>query len=94
MFDGVLWIITFLSTVLLDVDLGLIIGVIFSFLIVLLRSSVPSVDVLQRDSDSQVWLDREKYQINSDSKYLIVQVLSIFIKQIGTFLGYSVRWNM
>merc|ERR1711868_267576 len=55
--DGAIWIVTFLSTVLVSVDLGLIIGVLFSFLVVIVRSVLPSVAVLQRDSSSKVWLD-------------------------------------
>ena len=46
--DGLLWIITFLATVLVDVDLGLIIGIAASIVIVFVRSLVPSVVVLQR----------------------------------------------
>ena len=46
--DGLLWIVTFSATVLVDVDLGLIIGILFSFLIVTLRSALPQVTILAR----------------------------------------------
>lgn len=46
--DGILWIVTFLATVLVDVDLGLMIGILFSFLIVTLRSALPQVTILAR----------------------------------------------
>ncbi len=42
-YDGVLWLVTFLATVLVDVDIGLGVGVVFSILIILVRSSIPSV---------------------------------------------------
>ena len=48
LWDGLLWIVTFSATVLVDVDLGLIIGILFSFLIVTLRSVLPSVVILVR----------------------------------------------
>lgn len=46
--DGLLWIVTFLATVLVDVDLGLMIGILFSFLIITLRSALPQVTILAR----------------------------------------------
>ena len=46
--DGLLWIVTFSATVLVDVDLGLIIGILFSFLVVMLRSALPKVIILAR----------------------------------------------
>ena len=48
LWDGLLWIVTFSATVLVDVDLGLIIGILFSFLIVTLRSVLPQVVILAR----------------------------------------------
>ena len=48
LWDGLLWIVTFSATVLVDVYLGLIIGILFSFLIVTLRSVLPSVVILVR----------------------------------------------
>lgn len=46
--DGLLWIVTFISTVLIDVDLGLITGLLVSIAIVLFRSVLPTVSVLER----------------------------------------------
>merc|ERR1719510_1357064 len=46
-YDGVLWLVTFLATVLLDVDIGLGVGVGFSILIILIRSSIPSVALIE-----------------------------------------------
>ena len=69
--DGGLWILTFLATVLMDVDLGLIIGVSLS-----IRSVVPDVTVLGRDDKTKVWLDKEKYDVEeSDTRFVILQVI-------------------
>ena len=46
-YDGVLWLVTFLATVLVDVDIGLGVGVSLSILIILVRSSVPTVSVME-----------------------------------------------
>ena len=46
-FDGVLWLVTFLATVLVDVDIGLGVGVAFSILLILIRSSIPSVTMIE-----------------------------------------------
>ena len=73
-YDGVLWIVTFLSTVLVDVDLGLIIGFIFSVIIVVIRSIIPSITILQRNAGSNNWLDTELFNVHPDSRYLVVQV--------------------
>lgn len=35
--EGLVWFVTFASTVLLDVDLGLVIGIIFSLMMTLLQ---------------------------------------------------------
>lgn len=74
--DGGLWILTFLATVLVDVDLGLIIGVSLSIAIVIIRSVVPDVTVLGRDDKTKVWLDKEKYDVEeSDTRFVILQVI-------------------
>jgi len=73
-YDGVLWIVTFLSTVLVDVDLGLIIGFIFSVIIVVIRSIIPSITILQRNAGSNNWLDTELFNVHPDSRYLVVQI--------------------
>ena len=48
LWDGLLWIVTFAATVLVDVDKGLLIGILFSFLIVAIRSLIPQVVILAR----------------------------------------------
>jgi len=61
--DGLVWVVTFLSTVFLDVGLGLLIGVVFNLVTVLARANIPTVVVMQKDEEGQVWLDRARYKV-------------------------------
>jgi len=72
--DGLVWVITFLSTIFLDVDLGLIIGVVFNLGIVIVRANVPTVVVMERDGDSKVWVDRALCSVTWDNGGLLVMV--------------------
>ncbi|XP_076357452.1 prestin-like isoform X6 [Tachypleus tridentatus] len=65
-----IWIVTFLSVVLLDVDLGLLTGVIFSILTVIYRSVNPHQTVLGVIPDTEVYLDKKRY---SKSGYKFIQ---------------------
>ena len=47
--DGLLWLFTFLTTVFVDVDLGLVVGIVLSLLLTLARGFSPSV-IYQRSS--------------------------------------------
>ncbi|XP_076357448.1 prestin-like isoform X2 [Tachypleus tridentatus] len=68
--DAWIWIVTFLSVVLLDVDLGLLTGVIFSILTVIYRSVNPHQTVLGVIPDTEVYLDKKRY---SKSGYKFIQ---------------------
>ena len=46
--DGLLWAVTFLATVFLDVDLGLIAGVVMNLGIILVKANIPTVVVYSR----------------------------------------------
>ena len=48
--DGLLWLFTFLTTVFVDVDLGLVVGIVLSLLLTLARGFSPSV-TYQRSSN-------------------------------------------
>ena len=48
--DGLLWLFTFLTTVFVDVDLGLVVGIVLSLLLTLARGFSPSV-IYQRSSN-------------------------------------------
>ncbi|XP_022255624.1 solute carrier family 26 member 6-like isoform X2 [Limulus polyphemus] len=59
--DALIWIVTFLSVVLLDVDIGLMTGVIFSILTVIYRSVNPHQTVLGVIPNTEVYLDKKRY---------------------------------
>jgi MFS superfamily sulfate permease-like transporter len=60
--DAAIWVVVFLSTVLFDVDLGLLIGIGFSLLIVLVRAHRPSVRMLGQLGDTDIYEDVLKYK--------------------------------
>ncbi|XP_035825356.1 prestin [Aplysia californica] len=59
--DYTVWLVTFLSTVFLDVDLGLLIGLIYNLVPILLRTQEPYVTLLGRLPDTDVYVDTKVY---------------------------------
>ncbi|XP_076363031.1 prestin-like isoform X2 [Tachypleus tridentatus] len=59
--DGMIWIMAFLSIVILDIDYGLILGVVFSILTVVYRSFVPYQVVLANLPDTEIYVDKEHF---------------------------------
>ena len=72
-YDGALWLVTFLATVLVDVDIGLGVGVSLSILLIMLRSSVPSVTVIDREEILMGSTEREK--LDEEANLKIIQVV-------------------
>lgn len=72
--DGLVWVVTFLSTVFLDVGLGLITGVVCNLVLVLVRANIPTVMVMQKDEEGQVWLDRARYKVDSERDNLVLTI--------------------
>ncbi|OWF37231.1 solute carrier family 26 member 10-like isoform X2 [Mizuhopecten yessoensis] len=95
-FDCMIWIVTFLAVVILYVDLGLWIGLIFSFFTVVLRTQRAKAITLQRISDVDIYADDKKYMKTRNNPG--VRVISfnsplyyangdIFLRQIFTISG-------
>ncbi|XP_022242715.1 solute carrier family 26 member 6-like isoform X2 [Limulus polyphemus] len=59
--DGMIWLMAFLSIVILDIDYGLILGVVFSILTVVYRSFVPYQGVLANLPDTEIYVDKENF---------------------------------
>ena len=57
-----LWLVTFFVTVLVDIDYGLVAGVVTSLLLLIKRSHVPSVVTLGWLPDTDIYVDLETYQ--------------------------------
>jgi len=67
-YEGCIWLTTFLATVFLDVDYGLVLGVLSSLCLTVLRSLAPSIVVLeQRDG---VWLDKRLFSTEGGTKVI------------------------
>ncbi|CAF0790271.1 unnamed protein product [Didymodactylos carnosus] len=59
--ESIVWIITFLSTVLLDIDLGLIIGILVSLVIVIIRQFRPRTTILGQFARTEVYKNTKRY---------------------------------
>ncbi|XP_054714759.1 sulfate transporter-like isoform X2 [Uloborus diversus] len=61
--DALIWLVTFLSTVLLDITYGLLVGVIFAILSVILRTVIPSRTILGQIPDTDIYVDIKRYDL-------------------------------
>lgn len=59
--DTCVWIVTFLATVILDVDFGLIVGVLVNVLIILYWGIFPNVDIVHETDFIDLQLDGKMY---------------------------------
>ncbi|KAK7071207.1 hypothetical protein SK128_006614 [Halocaridina rubra] len=59
--DALIWIATFGSTIIIDLDYGLLVGVIVSMLVLLARTQRPSTCLLGHIPDTDLYLDIAKY---------------------------------
>jgi len=60
--DGLVWMITFLSVVILSIDVGLLIGVILSILCIFCNSLTANVCVLGNIPNTDLFLDIERFE--------------------------------
>ncbi|NXS57188.1 S26A6 protein, partial [Brachypteracias leptosomus] len=61
--DLIVWIVTFVATLLLNLDIGLAVSVAFGLLTVIFRTQLPHYSILGRISDSDVYKDVAEYQM-------------------------------
>ncbi|NXJ92045.1 S26A6 protein, partial [Corythaixoides concolor] len=61
--DLMVWIVTFVATLMLNLDIGLGVSVAFSLLTVIFRSQLPHYSILGRISDTNVYKDVAEYQM-------------------------------
>ncbi|XP_062971385.1 solute carrier family 26 member 6 isoform X2 [Cynocephalus volans] len=59
--DLLIWLVTFVATILLDLDLGLAVAVIFSLLLVVVRTQLPYYSVLGQVPDTDIYIDVAEY---------------------------------
>jgi len=73
-YEGCIWLLTFCSTVFIDIDYGLIIGVISTLALTAVQGLTPRVRVLEQtvEEDSCVWLDNQLFKTRGGTK--VVQI--------------------
>ncbi|KAI3380208.1 hypothetical protein SNEBB_003457 [Seison nebaliae] len=60
--EGATFIITYLATVILNVDTGLVIGLAFSFLVVIVRSQIAEASILGRIPNTDIYKNVNRYK--------------------------------
>ncbi|XP_034551763.1 solute carrier family 26 member 6 [Notolabrus celidotus] len=60
--DLLVWLVTFASTILLNLDLGLAVSIGFSMLTVIFRTQLPRYSILGQVSGTDIYLDVENYK--------------------------------
>ncbi|CAG2121592.1 unnamed protein product, partial [Medioppia subpectinata] len=59
--EGITWIITFVSVIICDVDMGLLIAIMFNMLVIMIRLSRPSSGVMGRLSNTELYVNVKHY---------------------------------
>ncbi|KAM9350983.1 solute carrier family 26 member 6 [Symphorus nematophorus] len=60
--DLLVWLVTFMSTILLNLDLGLAVSIGFSMLTVIFRTQLPRYSILGRVPGTELYLDTDTYK--------------------------------
>ncbi|XP_025107659.1 solute carrier family 26 member 6-like isoform X3 [Pomacea canaliculata] len=68
--DFAVWLVSFIATVLLDVDLGLLVGVLFALLTVIIRSQRPYVCLLGQVNGTDLYKDLAIYKAATEIKHI------------------------
>uniref|UniRef100_A0A8C9MM40 Solute carrier family 26 member 6 n=1 Tax=Serinus canaria TaxID=9135 RepID=A0A8C9MM40_SERCA len=61
--DLLVWVVTFIATLMLNLDIGLAVSVAFGLLTVIFRSQLPHYSILGRISDTDVYRDVVEYEM-------------------------------
>ncbi|CAL1569845.1 unnamed protein product [Knipowitschia caucasica] len=60
--DAVVWLVAMTATALISVELGLLVGIVFSMFVVIYKTQNPKVSLLGRASDSDLYEDMDEYK--------------------------------
>lgn len=60
--DAVVWLVATAATALISVELGLLVGIVFSMIVVIYKTQNPKLSVLGRAGDSDFYEDVEEYK--------------------------------
>ncbi len=77
--DGLVWLITYLTVIFVEIDIGLLVGLCFSIISLLVQGMKPNTCLLSRVPGTDIYVDRSKY----------TQVSVIFRTHFINFLRYS-----
>lgn len=70
--DASIWIAAFLAVVIIDIDYGLMVGVLMSLVVLLIRGQKPSTAILGSIPNTDIYLDIKKYSSVSSQSGLHV----------------------
>ncbi|KAF6725859.1 Sulfate transporter [Oryzias melastigma] len=59
--DAIVWLVTMFATALISVELGLLVGIIFSMICIIFKTQNPKVSLMGRVSDTDLYEDLEEY---------------------------------
>ncbi|XP_054280793.1 solute carrier family 26 member 9-like isoform X4 [Macrosteles quadrilineatus] len=59
--DGAIWLITFFAVILIDVDVGLVLGIIVSLVVIIMMSQSPYVNKLGKLPNTDLFLESDRY---------------------------------
>ncbi|XP_004581804.2 solute carrier family 26 member 6 [Ochotona princeps] len=59
--DLLIWLVTFVATILLNLDLGLAVAIVFSLLLMVVRTQLPHYSILGRVPDTDIYRDVAEY---------------------------------
>ncbi len=66
--DGCIWLVTFLSVILIDIDIGLCVGVLCSLLYITILGQKIKVEILGNIPKTDFYVPKNKYQAVSSRK--------------------------
>lgn len=68
--DCIVWIVACVSTIILDVSLGLLVSVVFVLMTIVLREQRPKLNWLSSSADREVFRPTDKYDGKNHSYFL------------------------
>ncbi|XP_019115085.2 sulfate anion transporter 1 [Larimichthys crocea] len=60
--DAIVWLVTMSATALISVEMGLLVGIVFSMICVIFKTQKPKVSLLGRANDTDLYEDMDEYK--------------------------------
>lgn len=84
--DALVWISTYLSVILIEIDVGLLVGLLVSVLSLFIQGLKPQTYLLSRVPGTDIYVDKSKYNQVRSSFLCFISVLSSIFSNILIFL--------